>query len=670
MTELRATYRLQLTPTFGFADARRVVPYLRSLGVSHLYLSPSLQARRGSEHGYDVVDPTRLSDDRGGEEQFRALASAGLGVVLDIVPNHMAADDANPRWSDPEHRQRTFDVDPGTGRHRRFFDVDDLAGVRQEDPEVFADTHAKVLALVAEGVVDGLRIDHPDGLADPAGYLRALWAEGVPRVWVEKVLQPGEELRGWPVSGTTGYEHLADVGALLVDGRAEEQLTEVYGELTGEHRPFAEFAREGRREQATTTFTPEVDRLRRLADVPGIVDVLVGLPVYRTYVDPATGLVAPEDRVAIEAAGTPAELARILLLEERGHDEFVRRFQQTSPAVVAKGVEDTACYRYHRLLSLNEVGNDPGRFTLSVDELHAGNQRRLDRFPESLLAATTHDTKRSADCRARIGSLASQVDDYERHLRHWYAITGPLVDRGAPDEGERWFLFQTLLGVWPITPERLDAYVTKALREAKLRTSWLHPDGGWEQRVRAFARALLSHGGFLADFRPFADRVARAGERASVAEVVIRTTVPGVPDVYQGDETWFLGLVDPDNRRPVDWSSRQRDLRRVQRGAAPTRATRKLHVLHRALELRARRPAPFAEGYAPLEAGPGSLAFLRGDAELLVVVELRPDGGGSVDVPTGRWRDVLSGPELDLGGPTPVSELTAALGATVLERLS
>ena len=256
MAAFRATYRLQLGGELDFAAAAELVPYLRELGISHLYLSPAFAARAGSTHGYDVVDPTRISDALGGEEGFRALAAAvraaGMGIVLDIVPNHMATDDANPYWADERRRAVFFDIDPETGRHRRFFDIDHLAGVRQEDPEVFAETHRLALALVDEGLVDGLRVDHPDGLADPAGYLERLRDGGAEHVWVEKILDPGEQLRDWPVEGTVGYEFLNDVCALFVDPAGEAALTELWIELCGDARPFGEWAAEAKLEQART----------------------------------------------------------------------------------------------------------------------------------------------------------------------------------------------------------------------------------------------------------------------------------------------------------------------------------------------------------------------------------------------------------------------------------
>ena len=306
-----------------------------------------LQARRGSTHGYDVADPRRVSEELGGEVELRALCEAGLGVVLDVVPNHMAATEENPFWRDPELRPRFFDVDEETGLHRRFFDIGDLAAVRVEDPEVFEATHEVLLRLAAEGLVDGVRIDHPDGLADPRGYLERLRAEGVGRVWIEKILEPGEALRDWPVEGTTGYEFAADAQALFVDRAGEATLTE----LAGEPRAWHVVAAEAKLEQARTTFEPEVERLRRLCDTPELEHALASLPVYRTYVEPWSGRVDEADRAAV--AGLPDDLRRVLLLEERGHDEFVTRFQQTTGAVMAKGVEDTAFYRYVRLLALN-----------------------------------------------------------------------------------------------------------------------------------------------------------------------------------------------------------------------------------------------------------------------------------------------------------------------------
>jgi (1->4)-alpha-D-glucan 1-alpha-D-glucosylmutase len=665
---VRATYRLQLSPELDFAAVRELVPYLRDLGISHLYLSPSLQARSGSTHGYDVVDPTRVSETLGGEAGLRALREAGLEIVLDIVPNHMGASEENRWWADEEQRAKFFDWDPEDGWYRRFFDIDDLAAVRVEDEEVFRATHAKVLELVREGVVDGLRVDHPDGLADPAGYLRRLAEGGARRVWVEKILHPGEPLRDWPVEGTVGYEFLNDVAALFVDPAGEGELTDLFAQLTGETRPFGEVALEAEVQQATTTFAREVARLRTLLDEPGIADALAALPVYRTYVEPWSGTVDPDDRAAIEEAGISGRLADVLLLRERGHDEFVTRFQQTSPPVTAKGVEDTAFYRYNRLLALNEVGGDPGRFGVSVAEFHEANRQRRERFPNGLLVTQTHDTKRSGDVRARIGALAGMAGEWRQRVHHWRDVNAELRTDGAPDANEEYFIYQTLVGAWPIERDRLEAYLEKALREAKRNTSWVEQDHDYEARVKRFAAALLEHEPFLADFEPFCERVAADGRRSALGQLLIKLTAPGVADVYQGDELEALSLVDPDNRRPVDWRARREALDALVAGAAPSPQTMKLYVIWKALGLRAEREAAFAGSYEPVSAGPGVCAYLRGE-RVLVVVPVRDYDDARIAGLAGRWRDVLGGGERDLADDVSVLELVAPHGVGLLERL-
>ncbi|HYM58583.1 MAG TPA: malto-oligosyltrehalose synthase, partial [Solirubrobacteraceae bacterium] len=618
MTALRAAYRLQLGGDFGFAEARALVPYLADLGVSHLYLPPSFQARAGSTHGYDVVDPTRISEELGGEEAFRDLVAAareaGLGVILDIVPNHMATDDANRWWADRERRARFFDLDEATGRHRRFFDIDHLAGVRQEDPEVFEETHRLALSLVRDGLVDGLRIDHPDGMADPAGYLERLRDAGVRRVWVEKILDPGESLRDWPVEGTVGYEFLNDVAALFVDPEGEGPLTALWREIAGDNRAFGEYAAQAKLEQAQQTFQPELERLRRLHDRPDLAAALASLPVYRTYI--RGGRAAPEDVEIVREAGIE------WLLD--APQAFVTRFQQTTPPVMAKGVEDTAFYRYARLLALNDVGGDPSRFGVSVEDFHAANAQRAARFPNNLLITQTHDTKRSGDVRARIGALAAMPGAWAEHVRRWFALNAPLRSGGAPDRVEEYFAYQTLVGAWPIEPERLEAYMEKALREAKRTTSWIAPDVAHEAGVKAFCRALYEHEPFLEDFEPFAREVAASGERAALGQLLLKLTVPGLPDIYNGDELIDLSLVDPDNRRPVDWEARREALAALRSGAG---VQPKLLLIERALALRARRPGAFAGAYTPVRAGPAVCAFARGAGEVLVVVAVRAASG-------------------------------------------
>jgi len=432
---MRATYRLQLSGSFGFDRAREIVGYLSGLGISHLYLSPIMQARTGSMHGYDVVDPTRVSNELGGEEGFRRLIGAareaGLGVIVDFVPNHMATSEENPYWSDPDRREKFFDTDPETGWHRRFFTIDDLAGVRVEDPEVFEETHSKILQLVAEGLIDGLRIDHPDGLADPAAYLERLAGRGVELIWVEKILEAGEELRDWPVQGTTGYEFANDVTALFVDPRGEPSLTDLYATFTGNHEPFSAVAAKAKREQADSAFQPEVRKLRSLYDHPDMEAAVSSLHVYRSYVQPCLGRVEAADREVLR--DLPEDLRRVM---EGGHEEFVVRFQQTTGPVMAKGVEDTAFYRYLRLTALNEVGGDPGRFSLGVEDFHRANLARAARFPRHMLASQTHDTKRSGDVRARIGALAGFAPEWPELVLAWHEANQPLRTGPGPDANE------------------------------------------------------------------------------------------------------------------------------------------------------------------------------------------------------------------------------------------
>jgi (1->4)-alpha-D-glucan 1-alpha-D-glucosylmutase len=673
-TPFRATYRLQLTPEFGFAAAAERIPYLRDLGISHLYLSPSLQARAGSTHGYDVVDPTRISSDLGGEAAFRALVgaahAAGLGVVLDVVPNHMASDDANRFWTDPELRSRFFDIDAATGRHRRFFDIDDLVGVRQEDPAVFEETHRLVLGLVNDGLIDALRIDHPDGLTDPLQYFERLRESGAETVWVEKILEASEPLRAWPVAGTVGYEFLNDVCALFVDVMAEGVLSSLWESLSGDTRSFAEVAAEAKLEQATTTFTPEMERLAALAPTDGGVEALArgvaSFPVYRTYVRPSVREVANEDRAAVaKAEAVPPDVAEILLLARPGPEEFVSRFQQTTPPVIAKGVEDTAFYRYGRLLSLCDVGGDPGRFGIPVSRFHSANAERARRFPGAMLTTMTHDTKRSSDVRARITALTWMADEWSRVVGDWMSATDELRSGdGAPDGLERYFLFQTLAGAWPIEPERIEGYMEKALREAKRNTNWVDQNAEWEDAVLGFCRALYTHEPFLSSFEPFVARLTRLGETIALRTVALKLTSPGVPDIYQGDELELRALVDPDNRRPVDWEWYEAMLARLRGGSPPDAPTRKLWLTSRLLGLRVRRANAFAAGYEALDADPDAVCFRRGE-DVVVAVATRagaPSGSLALD---GAWSDVLRGGSVSSWA---LADLLDEHGIAVLER--
>ena len=628
MRELRASYRLQLTPDFGFAEAEELVPYLRDLGVSHLYLSPSLQAREGSQHGYDVVDPRHISAALGGEDAFRSLASQGLGVILDIVPNHMAAVDENEFWRDLDLRQMFFDVDLHSGFQRRFFDVGELGGLRQEEWEVFWGTHAKVIELVREGVVDGVRVDHPDGLANPAEYFRRLHEAGVEHVWAEKIVEPGEQLRDWPIDGTTGYEFLNDVQALFVDPAAEAAFTEIYQRSTGDTRRFEDIASLAKLEVAVNIFEPELRRLHQEVEVENLPLALASFHVYRTYIEPWSGVVEDADKDEIGRANVSEELRRLLFLQEEGHEDFVVRFQQTTGPVMAKGVEDTAFNRYFRLSALNEVGGNPGRFALDVDAFHAANAARGARFPRHMLTTYTHDTKRSPDVRARIVALTWLADEWDERLAAWREELGTL-----DDPREEQLVFQTLAGALPIDRARLDGYLEKALREGKVNSNWLTPNEEHERAVQDFAWRAAE----LIALDPFLERVRELGRRIALGQLLLKLTSPGFAYLYRGDELEDLSLVDPDNRRPVDWDARRSALRALQDGAAPDETTAKLYVTWKTLNLRAEHAQAFAGTYEPVPAGDGVCAFVRG-GEVLVAAAVTP--AARVDLPAG-WSDVL-----------------------------
>jgi len=611
------------------------VPYLEELGISHLYLSPSLQAREGSQHGYDVVDPRHVSEALGGEAELRRLADAGLGVILDIVPNHMLATDESPFWRDERLREMVYDVDLRTGFHRRFFDIGELGGVKQEDWEVFWATHAKVIELARAGLIDGVRVDHPDGLADPGEYFERLRDAGVRHVWAEKIVEPGEELRDWPIDGTTGYEFLNDVQALCVDESAEEAFTALYHELTGDTRRFEDIASLAKLEVAVNIFEPELRRLHQEVEVDNLPLALASFHVYRTYIRPEAGVVEEADREEIGRANVSEELRRILFLHEPGREEFVIRFQQTTGPVMAKGVEDTAFYRYFRLAALNEVGGNPGRFAIGIDEFHAANAKRAERFPLHMLTTYTHDTKRAPDVRARIVALTWLGDRWPERVRAWREQLDSL-----DDVREELLVLQTLVGALPLERERLDAYLQKALREGKVTSNWLTPDEEHERAVQEYAARAAA----LIEADPFLGEVRALGRRIAAAQLLLKLTSPGVPDIYRGDELEDLSLVDPDNRRPVDWEARRTALAASRGGAPPTDETLKLYVTWKTLALRAERPAAFAGAYEPVDLGAGVCAYVRG-GEVLAAAAVRKDA--ELRLPAG-WTDVLGLPGLAL----------------------
>jgi len=849
-----ATYRLQLTRDFGFDAAAALAPYLKALGVSHLYASPFLRARAGSLHGYDIVDHAQLNPDFGGEEAFarlsQALADADLGLILDFVPNHMGVGRADNAWwldvlewgpKSPyaeffdidwdtlpykpeggvllpilgkpygdalesgeialafnaaegsfsawyyEHRlpirpnrygemlrtivaaARAADEPAGCGlldlaaRHpdprepsreqapafkaslaaihggaeviergihayrpsaddpariaalhrllerqhyrlahwrvasseinyRRFFDINDLAGIRPENVRAFVAIHRLVASLIATDRLHGLRIDHIDGLQDPLQYCRRLQrlirtARRTRRpfyVVVEKIVGDGEVLPQFAgIAGTTGYEWLNAISRVLIEPRGIRALDEVAEAVTGRSAPFDEIVEQAKRRVLETLLSSEFTVLARLLSriaaghwstrdftLDGIRAALqlfiVHFPVYRTYVT-AEGP-SPSDRATIartiEAAradwfGPGIEifdfLQDVLTLDliapgRQGYSKArVRRFalkiQQFTGPMMAKSFEDTAFYRYFKLLALNEVGGDPALSGLSPPEFHAKVAARAETYTHGLTATATHDTKRGEDARARLLALSELADDWAQEVRQWMLINERFAERSlsrrAPSRPHEYMLYQTLLGAWPLGAvdqefvERIQSYAIKAAREGKLETSWMNPSRGYEAALTQFVARILDSAEsaqFLAGFAAFAERIALLGALNSLVQLTLKTAIPGVPDFYQGTEFWDLTLVDPDNRRPVDFSARAVALDSVLAGpnwgelTAQWHAGRvKLALIRHLLALRKALPAVFTHGvYRPLEAvGPHKdhvLAFARSDGRDTVVV--------------------------------------------------
>lgn len=817
-----STFRLQLEPRFTLDDAAAIVDDVAALGATHLYLSPILQATPGSSHGYDVVDHSRVASDLGGEPAWARLLAAtrraGLGVVLDIVPNHMAVptpENLNAQlWSVLKEGRASryakwFDVDwdAGDGRlvlpllgarldevlaagelvrdrvgaeevvryhdhvfplargtsgmplgslleaqhyrlaswrdvadlnYRRFFDVTSLIAVRVEDDEVFDATHERILELVRSGAVEGLRVDHPDGLADPAGYLarlaeatsagtsasstsspgsltatssgpavRSLGGQGV-WVVVEKILEGEEHLPAdWACAGTTGYDALLRVGGLFVDPDGAAALTRLSEESLGEHQELDVMLHEAKLQVLAEVLTPEVDRLVRLVGrvLPhvdltearrALVALLAGLDRYRIYVRPgqppvpeAVAAMADLVRRVVEAApslgrSVVVALADLALDHPVGADDEARRdfcvrFQQTCGPVMAKAVEDTTWYRHVRLVGLNEVGGDPGRFGTSVAQFHVFAARLAREWPATMTTLSTHDTKRSEDVRARLAVLSERP----RAWAEWLHEARRLTVARRPQRLDRLtehLIWQTLVGAWPIDVERLVAYCQKAIREAKLHSSWTGPDEAYERAVQDFARLVATDRATTTHLEAWLRATAQEARANILGQKLIQLTMPGVPDVYQGTDLVDLSLVDPDNRRPVDWAEHRARLARLEAGEPPQDLSdEKLLVTSAALRLRRECPEAFVgdEGdYTPLESGSDHvIAFARGSADAPDVIVLATRlagrlvetggwGAATIALPGGPWHDALRDRLVD-GGVVPLESLLPVTGLPV-----
>jgi (1->4)-alpha-D-glucan 1-alpha-D-glucosylmutase len=835
-----ATYRLQVHAQFPLDAAGRILPYLAELGISHVYLSPCLQAVPGSQHGYDVTDPSRISDDLGGEAAWDRFVARtrelGLKILLDIVPNHMSASQHNAWWDDVlahgpfsdfasffdirsplrqpfrvhlctlsraygealeagelsielvagrprlKHYDNSWplgpaswgellsaegarppdagfaelerflsrdDPDPGEralyrqhaaratelmaeaardGRlsaavervgqdpvrldallqkqffmlhgwklsgelsnYRRFFDVGSLVGIRTESPEVVAATHARIERMVSQGEVDGLRIDHPDGLRDPLTYferLRELLPDG--RVYVEKILENDERLmEDWPIDGTVGYDFLAKVNRLWMDDQRIDTLTATYSDFTGHPVNFAALVREKKREIVDSTFSADLERLAlaaiksaradwRTRDISprhlreALARVTVALAVYRTYRTAET--VHDEDRRIVTDAVQSARIGSpeidsvafdfLLSLFTKPsltdiESDFVAQWQQLAPAVMAKGVEDTTFYCFDRLVSCNEVGAQASLVGISADRFHEFCHYLSERWPKNMLATSTHDNKRSEDVRTRISVLSEVPERWSEALHAWSQLTAPAWKNRTPDRHAEYLLYQTLIGTWPISQERTWQYMLKACREAKIRTSWHEPNTGYEENIRGFVDGVFQTPEFIASLESFIEPLILPGRINSLSQALIKMLVSGVPDFYQGTELWDLSLVDPDNRRPVDFDLRSDLLRRCKSLAAQDvlrewdSGLPKLWMTSRVLALRHERPEDFSDQskYQPLVAQ-GShlgnvLAFRRGENLIAVIPRLtmsvKDDWGDTrLPLPRGNWKNFFT----------------------------
>ncbi|MFL5192546.1 MAG: malto-oligosyltrehalose synthase [Microvirga sp.] len=907
----RATYRLQFHKDFTFDDAVKIVPYLATLGISHVYSSPIQTAAPGSTHGYDIVDHSTINPELGGEEGFRRLSEAlkehGLELLLDIVPNHMGVGGKDNGWwlsvlewgplspvakafdidwerpgadgklivpslgglygevlergelqlkFDPAegsfsvwHWENRFPICPTTYpivldfalaalndqaksgylrtlterlraledraspseeteqikrelaqavaaapalrkaidsavaiingassrpesfntlhrlleaqayrlsywrvassdiNYRRFFDVNTLAGIRVEIPEVFEKTHELILRLVDEGLVHGLRIDHIDGLADPEGYTHALQQKVGPGffVAVEKILEPGEGLRPWPVAGTSGYDVLNLIDGVLVNAEAGDTFERIYRDASGLQGSYDALLKQAKIEITEKNFASELEVLvsdiKKIADADrrtrdytaftlrqALVEIVAALPVYRSYLrdaEPAT-----EDVRLIEEAIQAAQQSGTLpdrsvydfiasaLLGKAVADpadirRFRRRFQQLTGPVMAKSLEDTLFYRYGRLIALNEVGGDPGQFGLSPEAFHQANADRARNWPHAMIATATHDTKRGEDARARLLALSEMPEEWAQALDLWQETAVPHLsevnDAPAPDANDQVILLQALLGAWPLElmegpdrkqltafQERMEGYLTKALREAKRHTSWVAPNEAYEGAALKLLHALLDPKNlFLDRFQPLAQRLSLLGMLKGLSRTILKMTLPGVPDIYQGTEFWDFSLVDPDNRRPVDYRARIEALGTDEPPAGPMRnwpdGRIKQHILSRLLHDRAASPALYAEGdYRPLsiegERAAHLLGYIRqhGEGALAVIVprhwrDLTDRDGLSHDqatwrettvtLPHGRWRNVLTGEDILIDSEQQmIAGLVSTLPFAVLKR--
>jgi (1->4)-alpha-D-glucan 1-alpha-D-glucosylmutase len=611
---------------------------------------------------------------------------------------------------------RTADQELG---YRRFFDINTLVGLRAERPSVFIATHARILEWLRNGVLDGVREDHPDGLRDPQQYFAHL-RKAAPDAWIlaEKILEPSETLRAnWPIDGTTGYDFLNICNGVLVNGEGLEEIGKIYREFTGRSEDFDSLAYQKKLAVEHETLGSDVNRLAQTfveicennrdrrdytrAEVRRTIrEVAAGFTIYRTYVVPQRNEITQEDLAAINNAVSSAKTRRtdidpglfdfmgdVLSLQERGklEDEFLLRFQQFTAPVMAKGVEDTAFYCFNRMVGLNEVGASPGHNGVTLDEFHAfcDNKQRL--YPQTMNTLSTHDTKRSDDLRARLAVLTEIPGQWRAALRRWSRMNRPFKIGKFPDRNTEYFLYQTLIGAWPITIDRTTAYMEKAVREAKEQTSWTQQNKEFEDALRAFIERIYGAAEFITDLEAFVARILLPGRINSLTQTLIKGTVPGVPDQYQGSELWDLHLVDPDNRGPIDYEVRRSMLAQLEAGMAADEILEKmddglpkLWVIYKTLHLRSEHPDWFGKDSAYLPLAVDGLkkdclvAYLRGQNVAVIAPRWNLKLGGNfgpttVEFPGGSWRDILTG-EGFRGGLVRVQNLLKRFPVALLVR--
>ena len=775
--EIIATYRLQLRNGFGFQEATDILPYLALLGISHLYMSPYLQALKGSTHGYDIVDPSRIDSSLGDEASFQlflnTVRSFGLNLMIDIVPNHMAIEaNQNPWWWDvlkkgPKSQfAKFFDLDWDSsderwsnkillslledhygrvleqgkfhlimkeGRpilcygdhffpindesisqieidrlnhdidaldsliqkqyyrlaswrtanndlgYRRFFDIKELVGLRVEDPDVFDSIHALPIKWVSGGSVQALRVDHPDGLRDPKAYFHTL-EKACPHTWIiaEKILMNETLRKDWHIAGTTGYDFLNRLNQLFVHPEGKAPLSRIYKNFIGKESIFSEIVTESKLLVLSQLFGSEVNQLthlltlicerhRRYRDYTwedlhdALVAVAAGFPVYRSYVSEEGA--SKEDEEIIEKAITTAIkqkpeadpllfqfLKDILLLRVDGNfeKELAFRFQQLTSPVMAKGYEDTALYRFHRLVALNEVGGSPDHFGLSIAEFHDQCKKCL---PLSLLASSTHDTKRSEDVRARLALLSEIPDQFDAALKRWKSQNAH-YQSSSHDANAEYLFYQTLIGAWPIDTDRVLAYMEKACREAKEHTSWTQKNKEYENSMRSFFSNALNHHEFRQDCETFTASLIHPGRINSLSQTVIKLTCPGIPDIYQGNEVWNTSFVDPDNRRQINFSDYQTLLQDIKECSPKQVCERmdegapKLWLIHKILQIRKQHPEIFLGEYTPIHVSNHVICFMRSQRLMTVAPRFVMNKGWKktfIELPEGVWTNVLTG---------------------------